>query len=100
MVEVVVIPATDHKILKEMLGKMLKVADINTENEKYLIPADNPYKNNTDTSSGILGHGTEESWRFSFDKVKNEMWIADVGQDKYEEINVVSATKSGLDYGW
>ncbi|MBP9197202.1 MAG: PQQ-dependent sugar dehydrogenase [Saprospiraceae bacterium] len=84
---------------KEMLGKMLRI-DINTENEKYLIPADNPYKNNTDTLPEIWAMGLRNPWRFSFDKVKNEMWIADVGQDKFEEINVASATKSGLNYGW
>lgn len=84
---------------KEMLGKMLRI-DINSENEKYLIPADNPYKNNSDTLPEIWAIGLRNPWRFSFDRVKNELWIADVGQDKYEEINVAPATKSGLNYGW
>ncbi len=84
---------------KEMLGKMLRL-NIDTENEKYLIPADNPYVNSNDTLKEIWAMGLRNPWRFSFDHVENEIWIADVGQDKYEEINVAKATKSALNYGW
>ena len=84
---------------KEMLGKMLRL-DINTENEKYLIPGDNPYVNSSDTLKEIWAMGLRNPWRFSFDRVENEIWIADVGQDKYEEINVAKATKPALNYGW
>lgn len=84
---------------KELLGKMLRI-DINTESEKYIIPPTNPYFNRTDTLDEIWAFGLRNPWRFSFDMVKNELWIADVGQDKWEEINVVSADASAINYGW
>jgi glucose/arabinose dehydrogenase len=83
---------------KELLGKMLRL-DINTEDKPYLIPNDNPYKNNMDTLPEIWAVGLRNPWRFSFDKVNNDLWIADVGQNKSEEINQV-VNKGKLNFGW
>lgn len=82
-----------------LLGKMLRI-DVNTETEKYLIPADNPYKNNPDTLPEIWALGLRNPWRFCIDTVLNEIWIADVGQDEWEEINVASLSLPALNYGW
>lgn len=82
-----------------LLGKMLRI-DVNTENEKYLIPSDNPYTNSKDTLKEIWSMGLRNPWRFSFDHTNNALWIADVGQNKYEEINVAKADAAGLNYGW
>lgn len=84
---------------KEYLGKLLRI-DVNTENENYLIPPDNPYSGNQDTLPEIWAMGLRNPWRISFDVETNEIWIADVGQDKWEEINVASVTDAALNYGW
>jgi len=84
---------------KELLGKMLRI-DVNTETEKYLIPVDNPYAKKVDTLPEIWAFGLRNPWRFSFDTLLNDMWIADVGQDKWEEVNVVQADSAAINYGW
>ncbi len=84
---------------KILLGKILRL-DVNTENAPYLIPEDNPYKNNADTLQEIWSMGWRNPWRFSFDRETAEMWIADVGQNKWEEINIEAAGDGGLNYGW
>lgn len=84
---------------KELLGKMLRL-DINTETSPYLIPESNPYKNNSDTLPEIWALGLRNPWRFSFDKNTDELWIGDVGQNKWEEVNVVDNSKGGKNFGW
>lgn len=83
---------------KDLLGKMLRI-DINTESAPYLIPVTNPYKTNADTLPEIWSVGLRNPWRFSFDKNNNDLWIADVGQNKSEEVNkVINSPK--LNFGW
>ncbi|HMU04090.1 MAG TPA: PQQ-dependent sugar dehydrogenase [Saprospiraceae bacterium] len=84
---------------KNMLGKILRI-DVDTEDAPYLIPADNPYKENVDTLQEIWSMGWRNPWRFSFDRETNDMWIADVGQNKWEEVNIEPAGQGGLNYGW
>jgi len=81
-------------------GKILRL-DVNQNMDVipyYGIPADNPLVGN---SSGYLEEiyawGFRNPWRMSFDSTTDRLWVADVGQDSYEEINVV---ESGKDYGW
>lgn len=82
-----------------LLGKILRI-DVNHEanGKKYAIPADNPYKNN---SSGykeeIYAYGMRNPWRFSFDLQTNRLFAGDVGQNLYEEIDII---EKGGDYGW
>lgn len=84
---------------KSLLGKMLRL-DINTESGPYNIPNDNPFKNSTDTLPEIWALGLRNPWRYSLDEVTKELWIADVGQDEWEEINVVPINIPRLNYGW
>ncbi len=84
---------------KTLLGKMLRI-DVNTEDAPYLIPNGNPYSGQSDTLPEIWALGLRNPWRFSFDRALNDLWIADVGQQNWEEINKVSATEAGLNYGW
>lgn len=70
---------------KNLLGKMLRI-DVNTE-QPYLIPSDNPWATNTDTLPEIWAFGLRNPWRFSFDRLTGDLWIGDVGQNKWEEIN-------------
>jgi glucose/arabinose dehydrogenase len=84
---------------KELLGKMLRI-DVDTEDAPYKIPADNPYINRTDTLPEIWSLGLRNPWRISIDPVTNDLWIADVGQDRWEEVNVANADIPKLNYGW
>ncbi|SHF88693.1 Por secretion system C-terminal sorting domain-containing protein [Flavobacterium fluvii] len=81
----------------DLLGKMLRI-DVNS-GTPYGIPIGNPYVGITGADE-IWAIGLRNPWKFSFDKIKNNLWIADVGQNNIEEINIVSATESGLNYGW
>mgnify|MGYP001432881471 CR=1 FL=1 len=81
----------------ELLGKMLRI-DVNS-GSPYGIPNDNPYVGIAGADE-IWAIGLRNPWKFSFDKIKNNLWIADVGQNNIEEINVASTTEAGLNYGW
>jgi glucose/arabinose dehydrogenase len=84
-----------------LLGKMLRI-DVNGFTASYNIPADNPF---TSAVDGILDEiyaiGLRNPWRWSFDRANGDMWIADVGQNLWEEINWRRAgNTAGVNYGW
>ena len=82
-----------------LLGKMLRIAV--TEDGNHGIPPDNPFINNPNIPNEIWATGLRNPWRFSFDRTTNDLWIADVGQNSFEEINkVTSDMGSGIDFGW
>ncbi|MBK6364939.1 MAG: PQQ-dependent sugar dehydrogenase [Saprospiraceae bacterium] len=83
---------------KNLLGKMLRI-DVNTE-QPYLIPSDNPWATNTDTLPEIWAFGLRNPWRFSFDRLTGDLWIGDVGQNKWEEINFTKKGTPAINYGW
>jgi glucose/arabinose dehydrogenase len=83
----------------EFLGKMLRI-DVNG-GLPYSIPESNPYYGRQDTLGEIWAMGLRNPWRFSFDRVTGDLWIADVGQNEIEEINFQPASSSGGEnYGW
>lgn len=83
----------------DYLGKMLRI-DVDNGNP-YAIPASNPFVNNTNYLPEIWSIGLRNPWRFSFDSETGDMWIADVGQNNWEEINFEPANQSGgVNYGW
>jgi len=86
-----------------LLGNLLRL-DINTTTatQNYSIPASNPFVGDPNTRAEIFAYGLRNPWKFSFDRQNNDLWIADVGQNAYEEINRVSAAEAatGLNYGW
>lgn len=90
---------------RSLLGKMLRI-DVTTDpTQPYLIPPDNPWVtvdwNGTDVRDEIWAVGLRNPWRYSFDRVTGDLWIGDVGQNQYEEINMTQAsTAGGLNYGW
>jgi glucose/arabinose dehydrogenase len=85
-----------------LLGKMLRldVDDFLTP-PYYTIPPDNPYVADPLVRDEIYAIGLRNPWRWSFDRLNNDVWIADVGQNAWEEINAIPfATSGGINYGW
>ncbi|MEJ7679768.1 MAG: PQQ-dependent sugar dehydrogenase [Segetibacter sp.] len=84
-----------------LLGKMLRI-DINNPNPPYYkIPPDNPFAGSTTTRPEIIALGLRNPWRWSFDKQTKDMWIADVGQNAWEEVDYVKADSIlNKNYGW
>jgi putative heme-binding domain-containing protein len=81
-----------------LLGKMLRIdVDHPDAGRNYSIPADNPFVDRKDTRPEIWALGFREPWRFSFDSVTKDLWVGDVGQDRYEEVDLVV---KGGNYGW
>jgi glucose/arabinose dehydrogenase len=82
-----------------LLGKILRL-DVD-HGDPYAIPDGNPYKAHpNDGKPEIWALGLRNPWRFSFDFTARRLIIADVGQNKYEEVNVVGAGLAGANYGW
>jgi glucose/arabinose dehydrogenase len=94
-------PGNRAQNLNLLLGKMLRIDVDNTSNSNnYAIPSGNPFIGDPNTLDEIWAYGLRNPWKFSFDKQNGDMWIADVGQGSFEEINRVSSTSSGVNYGW
>ena len=82
-----------------LLGKILRI-DIDSDS-LYAIPSNNPFVDSTNILDEIWSTGWRNPWRFSFDRLTGDMWIADVGQDEYEEISFEEKGNTGGDnYGW
>ncbi len=90
-------PGNRAQNINELLGKMLRI-DVNS-GSPYGIPPNNPYVGVTGADE-IWAIGLRNPWKFSFDRQNGDLWIADVGQGTYEEIDHATATESGLNYGW
>jgi len=92
-------PGNRAQNISENLGKMLRI-DVDSASP-YGIPATNPYVGITGNDE-IWGIGLRNPWKFSFNRLNGDLWIADVGQNAIEEINKVSAPlpNTGLNFGW
>ncbi len=85
-----------------LLGKMIRL-NVNdfTSPPYYTIPADNPYTSDPAVRDEVWAIGLRNPWRWSFDRQTNDVWIADVGQGLWEEVNFRSlASSGGINYGW
>jgi len=86
-------PLGNGQNTKTLLGKILRL-DVN-HGDSYTIPADNPF------GSEVWAYGLRNPWRISFDKLTGDLYIGDVGQDTWEEIDFLPAgSPGGNNFGW
>jgi len=81
-----------------LLGKLLRI-DVDG-GDPYAIPADNPFLGAAGARPEIWATGMRNPWRFAFDRVTGLLYVADVGQNLWEELDIVPAARAGLNYGW
>lgn len=89
-------PHNNAQNLNSLLGKLLR---IDVSGDAYTVPKDNPFAGKAGARGEVFAYGLRNPWRFSFDK--QGLFIADVGQNKYEEIDFLPAgSAGGENYGW
>ncbi len=81
-----------------LLGSILRIDVTGTsDGRNYLIPPDNPFVDIPDARDEIWAYGLRNPWRFSFDPMSGTLWLGDVGQNNWEELDIIHR---GLNYGW
>jgi glucose/arabinose dehydrogenase len=81
-----------------LLGKLLRV-DVDRA-DPYAVPRDNPFANTPGARGEIWALGLRNPWRIAFDASAGRIYIADVGQNAWEEVHGARAAEGGLNYGW
>ncbi len=93
-------PLESGQVRSSVLGKLLRI-DVESGVQPYAIPANNPFVSVSTARPEIWATGLRNPWRFSFDRETGDLYIADVGQNLYEEINFQAANSvGGENYGW
>jgi len=97
-------PNNHGQALDTLLGKMLRIdIDATSGSLAYAIPPTNPFAGQATKRAEIFAYGLRNPYTFSFDRATGDLWIGDVGQDKWEEIDRATALEgggNGIDYGW
>jgi len=91
-------PHGNGQNLGVLLGKMLRI-DVDGA-QPYAVPDDNPFVDTAGARPEVWAYGLRNPWRFSFDRDTRDLYIADVGQNRIEEVNAVSGAGAGRNYGW
>lgn len=81
-----------------LLGDILRI-DVDA-GDPYAVPPDNPFVGQAGARGEIWATGVRNPWRFAFDREAGLLYLADVGQNALEEVNVVPAASAGLNFGW
>jgi glucose/arabinose dehydrogenase len=97
-------PGNRAQNIDSLLGKMLRISvNGRTSSREYLIPSSNPYVGRPGRNE-IWQRGLRNPWRFSFDRSTGDLWIGDVGQGRYEEVDRATRTSTGpgrgINWGW
>ncbi|MGB3018138.1 MAG: PQQ-dependent sugar dehydrogenase, partial [Ignavibacteria bacterium] len=92
-------PQNNGQTRTTLLGKILRInVDSTQSGLSYAIPPTNPYYQNTDGfREEIYVYGVRNVWKFSFDNTTGQLWAGDVGQNAWEEIDII---ERGKNYGW
>ncbi len=97
-------PGENGQSRRTLLGKILRIApNVKSATPAYRIPSTNPWAKSTTVRREIWSYGLRNPWRFSFDPATGALWIADVGQNRYEEVNRALRSAGGgrgANFGW
>lgn len=94
-------PLTSTPTPSPLSNKMFIPLIMNGVGPLYIIPPGNPFVGDPAALDEIWAYGLRNPWRFSFDRMTGDLWIADVGQDSFEEINLqLASSMGGENYGW
>lgn len=89
--------------LTSYLGKILRIDPVASGGKPYTVPDDNPFVGNASAKPEIWSYGLRNPWRFDFDTATGDLWIADVGQNQWEEVDLATAADGGgkgVNFGW
>jgi glucose/arabinose dehydrogenase len=93
-------PQDNGQRANTLLGKLLRL-DVEGGTQPYAIPPDNPFRSVAGWRGEIWAYGLRNPWRFSFDRSTGDLWIGDVGQNRFEEVDFQPAgSTGGQNYGW
>ena len=94
-------PYGNGQSLSTLLGKILRISPRPSDGRPYGVPKDNPFVGRVGAKPEIWDYGLRNPWRFSFDRETRDLWIGDVGQSAWEEVDVERArSPGGLNFGW
>jgi glucose/arabinose dehydrogenase len=93
-------PDGNAQNVNSLLGKILRIDPTPSASLPYTIPGDNPFVGMANRRAEIWMYGLRNPWRFSFDRQTGRLWIADVGQGAWEEVDVAAAGEKGTNWGW
>jgi len=97
------VPGGNSQSLDNLYGKILRIdprpSGAAAGGRPYSIPPDNPFAHGGGAPE-IWQYGLRNPWRFSFDRATNDLWIGDVGQDHWEEVDWVPAGRTGVNFGY
>ena len=94
-------PTDQAQALDSLRGKLLRIDPDRGGHRSYGIPRSNPFVGQQGTRSEIYAYGLRNPWRFSFDRATGDLWVGDVGQYRFEEIDFLpSGSRAGANLGW
>jgi glucose/arabinose dehydrogenase len=93
-------PEGNGQSLGTLLGKILRIDPRPAGGRPYRVPSGNPFVDRGGARPEIWAYGLRNPWRFSFDPATGDLWIGDVGQNAWEEVDHEPAGSGGRNYGW
>ena len=94
-------PQGNGQSLFTLLGKILRISPRPSGDLPYTVPQDNPFVQTPDARPEIWAYGLRNPWRFSFDRMDGDLWIGDVGQSAWEEVDLEpGGSRGGENFGW